>query len=53
MQAIANLRLLEVAQVGVQARQPDRRVGLAVEFAVQLQFPIDVGFAHQFENLPL
>lgn len=53
MQAIANLRLLQVTQVGVQARQPDRRIGVAVEVFVQGQFLVDAGFAHQLEDVLL
>ncbi len=50
MQAIANLRFLQVAQVGVQARQPHRGI---VQLAFQLQFAVDVVGLDQFENVAL
>ncbi|KPY85984.1 primosome assembly protein PriA [Pseudomonas syringae pv. spinaceae] len=53
MQAVANLRFLQVTQISVQTRQPDRRVGVAVGGVVQRQFTIDTGFTDQFENVPL
>ena len=53
MQAIADLRLFQIAQVGVQARQPDCRVGIAVELFVQLQFAVDVRVAHQLQDVAL
>ncbi|MNQ72029.1 hypothetical protein D3C85_867210 [compost metagenome] len=53
MQAVADLRLLQVAQVSVESRQPDRRVGIAVELFVQLQFTVDVGVTHQLQDVAL
>ncbi|MNM64989.1 hypothetical protein D3C81_764070 [compost metagenome] len=50
MQAVTDLRLLQVAQVGVQARQPHRRV---IQCALQLQFTIDMVVTQQGENIPL
>ena len=53
MQPVADLRLFEVAQIGVQTRQPNSRIGVAVEVVVQLQLAINVGVAHQLENIAL
>ncbi len=53
MQAIANLRFLQVTQVSVQTWQPERRVGIAVEVLAQRQFAVDMGFTDQFENVTL
>ncbi|VVN73263.1 hypothetical protein PS685_05160 [Pseudomonas fluorescens] len=53
VQAIADLRLFQVTQIGVQARQPDRRIGIAVEVFIQLQFAVDVAVAYQLQNVPL
>jgi hypothetical protein len=50
VQAIADLRFLQVAQVGVQARQPHRRV---VQLAFQLQVAVDVVGLDQFEDVAL
>ena len=47
MQAVADLRFLQVAQVGIQARQPHRRVRLTAQF----QLLVDTGFAHQLEDV--
>ena len=47
MQAIADLRFLQVAQVGIQARQPHRRVRLTAQFKLL----VDTGFAHQLEDV--
>lgn len=53
MQAIANLRFLQITQVSVQTWQPERRVGIAVEVLAQRQFAVDMGFTDQFENVTL
>ncbi len=53
VQAIANLRLFQVTQVSVQTRQPQRRIGIAVEVLAQSQLAIYMGFTDQFENIPL
>ena len=50
MQTIADLRFLEVAQVGVQAWQPD---GCIVKLPFELQFPVDVVRPDQFEDVAL
>ncbi|MNZ51945.1 hypothetical protein D3C78_697770 [compost metagenome] len=50
MQAIADLRLLEVAQVGVQARQPHRGI---VQRTFDLQLAVDMVVAHQRQDVAL
>lgn len=50
VQAIANLRFLEVAQVGVQAWQPHRSI---FQLAFELQFAVDVVGLDQFEDIAL
>jgi hypothetical protein len=52
VQAIADLRFLQVAQVGVQARQPDRRVGVAVQLASSCSSR-SMWFAHQLQDVAL
>lgn len=53
MQAVADLRFLEIAQVGVQPWQPERRIGFAFQWSVQLQLAVDLGLAHQAQDVPL
>ena len=53
MQAIANLRFLQITQIRVQTRQPDRRIGVAVQPGIQLQFTINLRVAHQLQNVAL
>ncbi|MNI22304.1 hypothetical protein D3C73_758560 [compost metagenome] len=53
VQAIADLRFLQVTQIRIQPRQPDRRVGVTVQAFVQLQLAVDMGLAHQLQDVTL
>ena len=53
VQPIADLRFLEVTQIRVQTRQPNSRIGIAVQLFVELQFTVNVGVAYQLQNVTL
>ena len=53
MQAIADLRFLQITEIGVQTRQPDCSVGIAVGRLVQRQLTVDLRFANQIQDVTL